>query len=76
MCSSDLEAALVTFVRQLVTDHRVDDETFAALQAHLGLRGVTDVVGATGYFAFAAHVLNAFEVEVREEQVPELPPRA
>jgi hypothetical protein len=35
---------------------------------------VTDVVGATGYFAMAAHVLNAFQVEVREEQTPELPP--
>lgn len=69
------EAALVAFVRQLVIDHRIDDATFAALQGHIGLRGVTDVVGATGYFTFAGHVLNAFEVEVREEQSPELPPR-
>lgn len=69
------EAAVVEFVRQLVILHRVDDETFARLEAHIGLRGVTDVVGATGYFAFAGHVLNAFEVEVREEQSPELPPR-
>ena len=67
------EAALVAFVRQLVIDHRVDDATFAALQGHLGLRGLTDVVGAVGYFTFAGHVLNAFEVEVRQEQSPELP---
>ncbi len=69
------EAALVTFVRQLVIDHRVDDATFAALQDAIGVKGLTDVVGATGYFAFAAHALNAFEVEVRQEQTPELPPR-
>ncbi len=69
------EAALVAFVRQLVIGHRVDDATFAALEGHIGRRGVTDVVGATGYFAFAAHVLNAFAVEVREEQVAELPDR-
>ncbi len=69
------EAALVAFVRQLVVEHRVDDATFAALEGHVGRRGVTDVVGATGYFAFAGHVLNAFDMEVREEQSPELPPR-
>jgi 4-carboxymuconolactone decarboxylase len=72
---SAVEAALVSFVRQLVVDHRIDEATFAALEDALGRKGVTDVVGATGYFAFAAHVLNAFEVEVREEQSPELPPR-
>jgi 4-carboxymuconolactone decarboxylase len=68
------EAALVRFVRQLVVEHRVDDGAFAELLEQIGLRGVTDVVGATGYFAMAAHVLNAFQVEVREEQTPELPP--
>lgn len=70
-----LEATLVSFVRQLVVQHRVDDATFAALDGAIGRKGLTDVVGATGYFAFAAHSLNAFEVEVREEQSPELPPR-
>ena len=70
-----VEARLVAFVRQLVIDHRVDDATFAALEGAIGRKGLADVVGATGYFAFAAHVLNAFEVEVREEQTPELPPR-
>ena len=71
----EVEAALVAFVRQLVIDHRIDEPIFAALQDHVGLRGLTDVVGAVGYFTFAGHVLNAFEVEVREEQSPELPPR-
>jgi 4-carboxymuconolactone decarboxylase len=71
----EVEAVLVAFVRQLVMEHRVDDGTFDALRDHLGLRGLTDVVGAVGYFTFAGHVLNAFEVEVREEQTPELPPR-
>jgi 4-carboxymuconolactone decarboxylase len=71
----EVEAALVAFVRQLVIDHRIDEPTFAALLGHLGLPALTDVVGAVGYFTFAAHALNAFEVEVREEQSPELPPR-
>lgn len=69
------EAALVSFVRQLVIDHKVDDATFEALRAAISLRGVVDVVGATGYFAFAGHALNAFDVEVRDDQAPELPLR-
>jgi len=72
----ETEAALVAFVRQLAIDHRVDDATFAALRDRIGLKGVTDAIGATGYFAFAGHVLNAFEVEVREEHSPELSPRS
>lgn len=71
----EVEAALVAFVRQLVIEHRVDAPTFAALGDHLGLRGLTDVVGAVGYFSLAGHVLNAFDMEVRDDQVPELPLR-
>jgi 4-carboxymuconolactone decarboxylase len=73
---SETEAALVAFVRQLVVEHRVDDGTFARLRDQIGLRDLTDVVGAVGYFSFAGHVLNAFDMEVREEQTPELPARS
>jgi 4-carboxymuconolactone decarboxylase len=72
----DVETALVSFVRQLVIGHRVDDPTFEALRSLIGLPALTDVVGAVGYFTFAAHALNAFDVEVREDQRPELPDRA
>lgn len=44
-----MDLALIRFVRQLVTDHRVDDQTFDALVAHLGIRGVTDIIGPAGY---------------------------
>ena len=71
----ETETALVAFVRQLVIDHKVDDPTFAGLRDRIGLRGLTEVVGAVGYFSLAGHALNAFNVEVREEQLPELPPR-
>ena len=72
----DDESALVAFVRQLVVDHRIDEPTFQQLRDQLGLKALTEVVAAVGYFTFAGHVLNAFEVEVREEQTPELPARA
>lgn len=71
----ETELALLRFVRQLVLDHRVDAATFERLRDRIGLRALADVVGATGYFAFAAHVLNAFEVEVRDDQTAELPAR-
>lgn len=72
----ETEVVLVAFVRQLVIDHKVDNATFAALRDRIGLRGLTEVVGAVGYFSFAGHVLNAFEMEVREEHQPELPARS
>jgi 4-carboxymuconolactone decarboxylase len=67
-----LEPDLVSFAHQLVNDHRVDDATFARVQAVLGPRQLADLVGTIGYFALIAHVLNAFDVEVRAEHTPQL----
>lgn len=72
----ELETILVAFTRQLVLDHRVDDATFGSLLEHLGMRGLTDVVGAIAYFSMVAFPLNAFDVEVRAEHTPELPIRS
>jgi 4-carboxymuconolactone decarboxylase len=67
------EALLVSFTRQLVIQHRVDDETFGATRDRWGLRGLTDIVGAIAYFSMVAFPLIAFDVPVREEHAPELP---
>ena len=70
-----LESTIVTFTRQLVHDHRVDDAVFGELAAELGMGRLTDVVGAIAYFSMVAFPLNAFDVGVRPEHTPELPPR-
>ena len=57
------EAALVGYVGQLLATHRVDDETFAALRARLGDRGLVEVTASAGYYALIACTLNAFAIE-------------
>ena len=71
----EVEALLVAFVRQLVVEHKVDDATFEAFLKAVGMRHLTDIVGAVGYFSMAAFPLNAFDVEVRAEHTPLMPPR-
>lgn len=69
----ELEQTVVRFVRQLVAVHRVEPPTFGALVDLAGMQVVTDIVGNVGYLMMIACPLNAFEVEVRPEQTPELP---
>lgn len=54
---------IVRYVRELFREHRVSDEAFAALHGRLGDRGIVDLTGLLGYYAFVGTVLNAFEVE-------------
>ena len=56
------EAAIVRYVRELMQANRVAAETFEALRAHLGDRGIVDLTGLVGYYAFVGYTLNAFEV--------------
>ena len=67
------EATIVAFARQLTQQHRVDDATFQALQAAVGLPRLTELVATIGYFSMIAFPLNAFGVGVREGHAPELP---
>lgn len=57
------EREIVQYVRELLGEHRVSQPTFDALRARLGDRGVVDLTGLVGYYAFVAMTLNAFEVE-------------
>lgn len=62
--SLDDEAAeIVRYVRELLTTNRVSEPVFRALQSRLGDRGIVDLTGLVGYYAFVGTVLNAFEVE-------------
>jgi 4-carboxymuconolactone decarboxylase len=67
------EALLVSFTRELVRQHRVNDAIFDAARDEWGLRGLTDIVGAIAYFSMVAFPLIAFNVPVRGEHTPELP---
>jgi 4-carboxymuconolactone decarboxylase len=66
------EAEVVRYVRELFDANRVSDSTFAALHGRLGDRGIVDLTGLVGYYAFVAATLNAFEIEPPAE-APRLP---
>ncbi|MBI4592842.1 MAG: carboxymuconolactone decarboxylase family protein [Candidatus Rokubacteria bacterium] len=56
------EALVVSYVRQLLAAHRVDEPTFAALRDRLGVERLVELTATVGYYAMLACSLNAFEV--------------
>jgi 4-carboxymuconolactone decarboxylase len=57
------EAAVVTYVTQLLRDHRVDDGAFAAARERLGVPRLVELTASAGYYAMIACTLNAFALE-------------
>ncbi len=60
------EAEIIRYVRELHREHRISDETFEALHARLGDKGIVDLTGLVGYYGFVGAVLNAFEIDPPE----------
>ncbi len=69
---SEEEAQVVRYVRELLGTNRVSASTFESLHERLGDRGIVDLTGLVGYYAFVAYTLNAFEIEPAEG-APQLP---
>jgi 4-carboxymuconolactone decarboxylase len=53
---------IVTYVRQLIRDNRVDQEAFDALQKHYGTQWLVELTAVINYFGILAGIVNAFEV--------------
>jgi 4-carboxymuconolactone decarboxylase len=72
------EDRLVTdFCMQLISgNHRVADDTFRAALEHFGVQGLVELVVTVGYFALIALPLNAFEIEMSEDQLRKRKPFA
>lgn len=68
------EAAIIRYARELLTDHKISDETYAAAAGMLDTREITELTGLLGYYAMVSAVLNAFEVPALAN-MPLLPPR-
>ncbi|MCE9681521.1 carboxymuconolactone decarboxylase family protein [Halomonas alkalisoli] len=57
-------AMLQRLARQLLDQHRIDDETFQAAQQTLGTQALVEVVGVIGYYSLVAMTLNAFDMRL------------
>ena len=69
---TDDEALIVGYGREILRNHRVSDDTFAAAKAQFGEQGITELTATFGYYGMLACALNAFEVQPSPD-MPQLP---
>jgi 4-carboxymuconolactone decarboxylase len=68
------EAAVYTFVHELLTTKQVSDATFKAAKDQFGERGVVDLIGVSGYYQLVSMLLNADRYPLPEGVPAELKP--
>jgi 4-carboxymuconolactone decarboxylase len=61
---SGAQSVVYRFARALLRDHEVDDETYGAVVASLGLAGTVELVGVLGYYGLISMTIKAFRVPV------------
>jgi len=59
----DVEKLIIQFTREVVSEPKVSDQTFARAVDLLGAEGVMDLTGLIGYYNFVAMTLKAFDVQ-------------
>jgi 4-carboxymuconolactone decarboxylase len=64
------EQVAYQFSIEILRDHFVRDETFAAALGEFGEQGLVDLVGSLGNFSMLAMLLNAFQVNLQPVQPP------
>ncbi|MCY4582632.1 MAG: carboxymuconolactone decarboxylase family protein [Chloroflexi bacterium] len=67
------ESAVVTFVTEMLSAHRVPHEAYDAAIAQFGVRQTVDLVALVGQYVTNSCFLNAFEVALPETEEPLLP---
>ena len=60
---SDEEALPMRFARELLRDHRVSEETYAARHKRYGQRGVIELAGTVGYYVMSACWMNLMQID-------------
>jgi len=68
--SDPTDAAVHRFSVELLENHRVGEETFAALAEELSERERVELVFVLGYYALVSLTLNVFEVALPEGEPP------
>ena len=68
------EAVVHDFVHELLTQHAVSDERYAAALALLGEQGVVDLLGTVGYFSALDLLMNAVRTPAPAGNVAPLAP--
>ena len=56
------DAAIIRFTLELLTQHRIAEATFRAVQCQLGDAGVVEILLLIGYYASLSHAASALEI--------------
>src|SRR5688572_19022682 len=56
------DAAIVSFVREMIHKHRVSEATFQAVYGRLGEKKMVELTATIGYYAMLACTLNTFDI--------------
>jgi 4-carboxymuconolactone decarboxylase len=56
------DAQVISYVREIISSHRVSEPTFQALYGRLGEKGFVELAATVGYYAMLACVMNTFDV--------------
>ena len=59
---SSEDAQIVSFVREMIHSHRVNEATFQAIYGRFGEKGMVELTATIGYYAMLACTLNTFDV--------------
>jgi 4-carboxymuconolactone decarboxylase len=56
------DAQVISYVREIISAHRVSETTFQALYGRLGEKGFVELAATVGYYAMLACTMNTFDV--------------
>ena len=68
------ETAIINFGREFFDTHKVEDKTFQAALYHFGAQHLVELTALMGHYAQTAFFLNAFEVNLPEDQTEPILP--
>ena len=67
------EELLVKYVKELVQDHKISDQTFNAVKDKFGTQRTVEITGLVGHYLLVGQILLAFEVDLPDGIEPEIP---
>ena len=68
--TNDDERVYYDFAMEALTKHFVSDKTFNEAKQLFGLKGVTDLIGAVGYYSMLQICLNSGQVDLQDDVKP------
>ena len=66
------EELLVKYVKELVQNHKISDQTFNAVKDKFGTQRTVEITGLVGHYLLVGQILLAFEVDLPDGVEPEI----